>query len=209
MTLLIHSHRWETDPTILRQQAWTHYSCALYAACRQTDDHERREQAYHDLHRYLYRVAYNYCPDLADDVTQRAVFLVYEQIDRCQHPATFLSFARYKMLQAFKLETSQKPAATSPLLEDDQESGVHQQQHFSPLDHLEHEETMRALLAAIQRLPDERQRYVVVLKYVAGLSDAPIARRLSITANHVRVLRNRALERLRNDTLLQQSCQIP
>ncbi|NJN66067.1 MAG: sigma-70 family RNA polymerase sigma factor [Chloroflexaceae bacterium] len=210
MTLLLHAHSSETNQVSLERHARTYYSRALYDACHQSDDQERRERAYHDLSHYLYRAAHNRWPDLAEDVTQHALLLVYEQIERCRAPETFLTFALFKLLQAFKAMTTQTSVRTSSLLDSDQMSETTSDDlHTTPLTHLEQRETVEALLVAIQCLPDERQRQVVVLRYFAGLSDAIIAQRLDLTANHVRVLRTRALERLRHDASLQHFYQNP
>jgi hypothetical protein len=92
------------SPAQTKRQAIHQYSIVLYEACRQAKNSERRERAYTELHRYLYRAAYNRRRELADDATQRALLLVYEQIDRCQSPGTFLKFAIWKLLQAIKDE---------------------------------------------------------------------------------------------------------
>src|SRR4029079_1002340 len=68
------------------RRATYHYTIALYEACCQSNDSERRELAYSDLFCYLYRVAYPRWPDLAVPAAQRALALVYEQIDRCREP---------------------------------------------------------------------------------------------------------------------------
>ena len=41
------------------------YSVALHVACRQSDDPDRRERAYHELFRFLYRAAHNRWSELA------------------------------------------------------------------------------------------------------------------------------------------------
>ena len=68
--------------------------------------------------------------------------------------------------------------------------------------HLLSEESSAALLQAIERLPDSRQRSVVLWKFFGGLSDEDIGHRLDITSGHVRVLRHRGLDRLRGDAQL-------
>jgi len=73
------------------------YSRTLYNACQ---DVRQQEQAYMELHYYLYRIAYSRRPDLAEDATQKALLLVYEQIDTCRSPDTFLRFAQWKLRQA-------------------------------------------------------------------------------------------------------------
>ena len=57
----------DTRPAPLEQRAKYHYSALLCAACRQNQDFQKREAAFGDLHRVLYRAAYNRWPDLAED----------------------------------------------------------------------------------------------------------------------------------------------
>ena len=89
-------------PTQIEKLAKHHYTIALYQACRQSKNPERRERAYYELHRYLYRAAFNRRPELAEDAAQQALILVFEQIDRCREPGAFLAFALYKLLHAFQ-----------------------------------------------------------------------------------------------------------
>lgn len=77
-----------------------HYTAILYEACQQTKDRARREQGYQELHRYLYRAAYQRWPAVAQTGTQRALVLIYEQLDRCPDPRMFLAFALSKLREA-------------------------------------------------------------------------------------------------------------
>jgi RNA polymerase sigma factor (sigma-70 family) len=70
---------------------------------------------------------------------------------------------------------------------------------------LERQDRCRALMAAIQRLADERQRQVILLRFLGGLNDAEIGERLGIMAGYVRVLRHRGIRRLQKDESLVQS----
>jgi RNA polymerase sigma factor (sigma-70 family) len=174
------------------------YTVALYQACRQAADEDQREVAYTDLFRYLYRVSFNRRPEIAEDVVQRALMLIYEQIERCQHPVAFLAFAMYKLKDAAKQEgfvRGNELSGVSISLEDtaDQEAEV------IPLFA---KEQSSELLAAIRRLPDPRQQKVVMLRFFGRLSDTQIGSQLGITPNFVRVLRFRALQHLRNDQQL-------
>lgn len=194
LALVLGSTQSEATPAELEKLAKHHYTIVLYQACRGAEDPGRREQGYHELFRYLFRSAYNRWPELAEDATQRAMVLVYEQIDRCQNPGTFLAFALYKLLQAFKEEQRSRGKEDSPL-----SSAVDPALVQS---HLGQQERLQVLVDAITRLPDERQQRAILLKFFGGLSDEAIGARLQITAGHVRVLRHRGLTQLRRDKQL-------
>jgi RNA polymerase sigma factor (sigma-70 family) len=186
-------------PTEAKRLAKHHYAIAMYEACRQDKDHDRREQGYYELSRYLFRAAYNQWSELAEDATQRALLLVYEQIERCRSPGTFLAFALNKLRHAFKQEqrargkeeTDPKPGP-----------GSAKREGTDAWTYLEDQERCRMLLEAIQRLPNDLMRKAVLLKYFGGLSDTEIGERLGITANYVRVLRCRGIKRLQKDACL-------
>jgi RNA polymerase sigma factor (sigma-70 family) len=186
-------------PTDAEQHIKGQYNIVLFDACRQTHDQKRCEQAYTELFHYLYRAAYNRWPDLAEDVTQQALLLVHEHIARCANPAAFRSFALFQLLRAYK-ELIRRRRDSLPL-DDLVESTVEGDAEALDTPLLEIEQ-FQMLMDAIGRLPDRRQRDVVLLKYFEGLSDAEIHERLNITVGHIRVLRNRALNMLRGDTTL-------
>lgn len=185
----------EAQPADLERLARYHYTAALYEACRQTRDPHRREQAYQELFRYLYRAAHNRWPELAKDATQRALLLVHEQIECCRQPGAFLAFALHKLRHAFQQE-QQARGCDRPEEPLDDESFEQEQTAYRQRLSQKREER---LMEAIERLPDVRQRQVITLKYLQGLSDEGIGVCLGITANHVRVLRHRGLARLRRD----------
>lgn len=172
------------------------YTLALYAACRQSANHEQQARGFVDLHRYLYRAAFNRWPDSAEDVAQCALLLVYEQIERCHEPAAFLAFALYKLLQAAQHEHK---GLTKTLSIELLGVELHAPDSAALTFQLDRHERLRALSDALQRLPDERQRQVLVLKYFAGLNDEAIAAQLNLSAGNVRVIRHRGLARLRKD----------
>jgi len=187
------------SPAGLEKQAMHHYTAALYEACRQTEDPERRERAYGELFRCLFRAAYNRWPDLAEDATQRALLLVYEQIDRCRSPGTFLAFALYKLQHAFQQE--QRVRGNEWHGEGTGQGSV-EEDRAALRPHLEQKERLQMLVEAIQGLPDERQQEAVLLKFFGGLSDEEIGAHLGITVGNVRVLRHRGIVRLREDERL-------
>ncbi len=57
----------------------------------------------------------------------------------------------------------------------------------------------------MRRLP-ERERQVIVLKYVEGVSDEVISQRTGLSVGNIRVLRTRGIGRLRLDQRLRDMC---
>ena len=193
-----------SDEEALFQQAKHQYTLSLYKACCQSHDSQRRERAYRDLHHYLYRAAYNRWPELAEDATQRALVLIYEQIEHCHQPDTFLAFALWKLRHAFQ----QEERARRTLQEDKAlaaEVGQNRSRRPTPPSGKRQflkEERTTILIQALQSLSDPRKRQAIVLKYFVGLSDADIAQQLDVTANYVRVLRHRGMQELRENRRL-------
>lgn len=186
-------------PDNLEQLVTQLYTLSLYEACHQPYDVERRERGYGDLFRYLYRAAYNRRPDLAEDATQRALLLIYEQIDHCRKPTAFLFFAYQKLRHALK----QERCARGDELPADEHTGNHaeeDQEAAPPM--LLQQEQLHVLLDAIKRLPDQRMQRAILLRYFAGLSDQEISTRLNLTVGHARVLRHRGLRLLRSNRRL-------
>ena len=187
------------SPTEAKRLAKHHYSIAMYEACRQARDQDRREQGYHELSHYLFRVACRQWPELAEDASQRALVLVYEQIDRCRSPGTFLAFALGKLRHAFKQEHG---ASSREVPLEEAGRSIAQPDKTEAWTHLDYQEWCQKLLDAIQCLPSDLERKSITLKFIGGLSDAEIGERLGITANYVRVLRHRGIKRLRKDKSL-------
>ena len=206
VTLVLGAAQPEASPAGLRKQAMHQYTMVLYEACRQTKDPHRRERAYRELFRYLFRAAYNRWPDLAEDVTQRALVLVYEQIDRCRHPGTFLAFALYKLQHAFQQE---RRARGNKYPEDGIGQGSVEENRAALQPRLEQKERLQMLVEAIRRLPDKRQQKAILLRFLGGLSDEEISMHLGVTVSSVRVLRHRGIARLREDEQLRGYFEIP
>jgi RNA polymerase sigma factor (sigma-70 family) len=183
------------SPEELKQLALRCYADSLYAACRQNEDLGRRECGYTDLFHYLYQVAYRRWPDLAEEATQRALLLIYEQIDRCRMPASFLIFALYKLRHAFQQERRARGICQSVDLCSLSTTEADPMASYA----LTSREYQEALLDALRHLPDGRMAKVILMRFFAGLHDDEIGACLGITVNHVRVLRCRGLERLQGD----------
>lgn len=179
-----------------RQLIQHQYTIAMYEACRQENDLELRERAYLELHGLLYRAAIRRWPELAEDAAQRTLVLVYEQIDRCRDPGTFVAFALFKLRHALK----QEQHARGHEIAADESLFAQVRADAPPLAaQVDRRERCRALLAAIARLPDQRERAAIAGKFLGGQSDAEISETLGVTTGHVRVLRHRGLRRLRQD----------
>jgi RNA polymerase sigma factor (sigma-70 family) len=174
-------------------------AAALHSACGAADDPSRLDRAYTDLHRYLAQIAARRWPEQAPDIVQRALELSYRELAHCRSPETFLTFARYKLMQAAKEQLGAYPAPLS--LED--EAGA---ERLAAATDLAAEVVgmaqLEALMEAIAALPDPRQRAVILRKFFLRHSDQQIANDLGITAAHVAVLRNRGLRRLRESPRL-------
>lgn len=188
----------ETLPTNLEKLARNQYTRVMYEACRQTTDLGRRERAFQELFRFLYRAAYNYWPDLVEVVTQRALMLVYQQLDHCYNPGTFLGFAFNKLRQAVteELRARKKMDLSLDEIQPDKIEVESPQTPFSQV------EQLQVLIEAIKNLRNEREQKVILWKFFDGLSDEEIAERLGITASYVLKLRYDGLARLRQDSQL-------
>jgi RNA polymerase sigma factor (sigma-70 family) len=190
----------EVAPAEVERLAKHRYTMALYEACRQAEHQDRCERGYHELFRFLFRAAHNRWPELAEDATQRALLLVYEQIDRCRNPGTFLAFALYKLQHAFQQEQRARGKERS-LGRMIGQSSIEGDRAALP-SRLDQQERCQVLLDAIRRLPKDLAQKAILLKFFGGLGDAEISERLGITAGYVRVLRHRGIARLRKDKRL-------
>jgi RNA polymerase sigma factor (sigma-70 family) len=199
---VLQAARLEATPINLDQLIRLQYKLALYEACRQTVDLDRRQRAWSDLHRYLYRAAYNHWPDLAEQVAQQALILIYEKLDTCRNPAAILAFAMGYVRWAFRMVRSENEQMLSldafvqrelDLALPDTSAAL-----FSP-------ECLHLLLNALNRMP-EQQHQVIVLKYFKHLSDKTISERTGLSISNIRVMRNRGLKRLGKNRQLRESC---
>ncbi len=181
--------------------AINHYTQILYESCQQTKDLARREQGYRELFCYLFRAAYNRWPEMAEDVTQRALVLIHEQIDRCQHPGAFLAFALNKLRHACQQETH---ARGREIVLEKVEPDNSNLERSGPSTELDQKEDTLFLIDKIKVLLPERERQIILWKYFYGDGDEAIATRLGITPGYVRVLRHRAIQKLRSDTTLRE-----
>ncbi|MBL7182908.1 MAG: sigma-70 family RNA polymerase sigma factor [Anaerolineae bacterium] len=168
------------------------YSRVLYDACQ---DAHRQEQAYCELHYYLYRIACGRCPsDLVEDATQQALLLIFAQIDTCRKPGAFLRFAQLKLLQAIKTVQRRHGWGRETLVDD-----LLWISSEGPMPTDDRVEDLWDCIRHIwEKHPRARNQLRAVLwKYFDGLSDEEIAAWLKKRPADVHVLRSRGLKKLR------------
>jgi RNA polymerase sigma factor (sigma-70 family) len=190
-----------SSPAKLEDLVRKEYGAVMHAACQQSHNPIRYQQAYQELHRFLLRTAYNYCSDLAEIVAQRALILVYEQLED-KKPRAFFGFAFNKLRQARteELRSRHQGPKDKPLISlEDVEPDTWPAPEPSPQAILEGEESLQILMRTIQRACGERHQKTMLWKFLEGVSDEEIAARLGINAGYVRKMRYDCLERLRRD----------
>jgi RNA polymerase sigma factor (sigma-70 family) len=190
------------------------YSQALHAACSGVEGSARQNLAYTELLRYLHGKAARYYPDLCDDLAQSALTRTFTAFARCRQPETFFAFALQQLMDAAR------PLRRS--------GGIHVQSLDAPIgegagtlgEELPDRETDDPAEQAIAReqhvrlrqMADEFRRNhprardqlaVLWLKYVEGLNDSEISRRLGKPIKNIYVLRSRAITKLEKES----SCQ--
>ena len=92
----------------------------------------------------------------------------YEQVDRCREPGTFLAFALNKLRHAFQQEQRARKSSDTSLGEDDLDLVLADGEPDALEQRLLSEENTSALLQAVERLADPRQRSVVLWKFFVG-----------------------------------------
>lgn len=187
----------DTDlaPAAIKQQIIHIYATMLYESCRQGSDQARRERAYNDLSRFLYRFAYKRLPERAEELVNQTLLVVYERIDECREPGAFLSFAWWKLRaiikQAYRQEHNLQP------LPEHEDAELPASAEEEPETQVLQAERLRLLLDAVRHLLNPREQQVILLTFFGDYSDREIAQRLDLSTANVRVIRHRALARLR------------
>ena len=117
---------------------------------------------------------------------------------RCDEAAWLYIIAKRKLISWYRLK---KPNCSLDA-EMDSEDGSFRpfdEPSVSPIDAAVELMTMREDVADALELLDERSRQVVVLKYFDDMNDEEIAAQLDISVSNVRVIRNRAMLRMRGN----------
>lgn len=212
------------ETTVIEAEALTRlavnlYCLAWYAACR--GQGRVRARAYQELAHYLYdRALHKYGDaDMAHDIAQDALVLIYEQIDECHNPGAFMAFALLKLWNAattyFRMR--RRHVEQTELIPADE---THEAAHESSPDWVDRvlplpesvsvdRELAATLMTRINELvlasPRAQKQYLAVLyKFLHGYSDQEIAAALQTDVAGVHVLRSRGLNRLRDDPVLRQ-----
>ena len=197
----------------LRRGAVNLYCEAWYAACQ--PGHPQRDRAYEELARYLYDLAlakYREA-DLAAELTQDAILLVAEQLDRCRHPGAFMAFMMMKLWNAAtthfrRRNRQQEHTAPLPEPEEDVTAALHDVTALTPettaIQQDDAQRVLRRMGEILREAPRaQKQIQAVLLKFLCAWSDEEIADELQTDVANVHVLRSRGLKRLRGDALLQ------
>jgi RNA polymerase sigma factor (sigma-70 family) len=203
----------------LNSLAVNEYCLVWHAACRQAGPQQAR--AYQEIAHYLYdRALHKYGdPDMAHDIAQDALLLIYEQIDNCRNPGAFMAFALLKLWNAATTYFRKRKRALAETLpnDDDAERDEAASDEAAPawIDHsqppLDESAANRELAVNIMRRvtdllhasPRAHKQYMAVLyKFLHGYSDQEIAEALETDVAGVHVLRSRGLSRLRDDPIL-------
>lgn len=192
--------------TTERYAAYGVYNQCLYIACSGAEGADRRELAFAELRHVLYRQALKSYPDVYEDATQLAITEVLMRFTACNEPRAFIPFAlKYLMGAARSLrrregrtvslerKVGEDDLSLGDILADDsniEEAAVAREQRL---------DLHRFLATYVREHPRARKQIDAVrLKYICGLDDEHISRRLGVSVPGVHVLRSRGLSRLRS-----------
>ncbi len=182
------------------------YSQALHTACSGSQGRQRQNHGYGELFRYLFAGARWRFSEIAEDVAQRASERVFALFVRCRTPGTFLAFAFQQLLDSARVVRRQSEldgiahissAAMGPGGLDslpDRAPDIATQMIAAELrarfDHLS--------IEFLRKHPRAGQQIAALrLKYIDGLDEVAISRRLGKSIGSVYTLRARAVEKLR------------
>jgi RNA polymerase sigma factor (sigma-70 family) len=197
----------ELDPRCVAVQVYTE---VLYHACSGAEGRQRQERGYIELHAYLSFCAVRAYSDISADATQLAIEKVYRTFDRCRHPDAFLAFALQKLRDACRTELRQvrRELQSLDVLDGDEGKLVGNQrlamrQTDPAEDVLRHELRQQVAQCGqefLRRHPRASQQLAVLwMKYIDGIDDREISRRLGKPISSIYVLRTRGLAKLRHD----------
>lgn len=200
-----------TSPT---RAAMHTYSHALYRACSGQEGRRRQERGYRELFRYLYDAAYWRYRDVCDDATQRALERMYRNVQSCRNAGAFLAFALQYLRDAARAIRRRRDEPTVSLEtpigsgEDVLALLVADPNQSEPFAGLVAQDRRNRLNQMIDDFLDKHPRAgqqlaALLLKYIAGLDDATISRRLDTSIDNVYVLRSRAKKKLEHDAAWQ------
>jgi RNA polymerase sigma-70 factor (ECF subfamily) len=146
------------------------------------------EELYAKYRTRMYAIAYALTGnrDASDDLVQETFARAWRSFDTLRDHANFAAWLKTILLNAFRDWLAKKRTA-SP------------ERPAEPPDPAEiafRAEERRRIRALIQSM-DERERIVLDLSHLQGLSNEDIARALGVTVDHVRVILHRARQNLK------------
>jgi len=158
-------------------------------------------EAFGQLYLRYVRSIYNYIfyrtgdPEEAEDLTSQVFLQALQHLSRFQDRgvpfAAWLFRIAHNLVANWHRDRHRRP--TVPLSENGHEPVSDRVEVV-----LERQEDRERLLAAMRRLPPERQQ-LLILKFVEGMSNAEIAQIMGRSEGAVRVLYHRTLEALRKE----------
>lgn len=158
-------------------------------------------EAFGQLYLRYVRSIYNYIfyrtgdPEEAEDLTSQVFLQALQHLSRFRDRgipfAAWLFRIAHNLVANWHRDRHRRP--TVPLSEN-----VHEPVSDRVEATLERQEDRERLLAAMRRLPPERQQ-LLILKFVEGMSNAEIAQIMGRSEGAVRVLYHRTLEALRKE----------
>ncbi|MEI6043009.1 MAG: hypothetical protein WCS37_01340 [Chloroflexota bacterium] len=195
----------------------------IYAACNSAEE-VIRELAYQWLGEYLYRTIYpklNRNRELAEDLTNSTLEIIFKKMATCHHPELFLSWAAQiatrEVLQHFRRDSKTKEKATAKL--NSALEVVRQQLQFEPTIEIFEplvmaegsnpetlflsRERLRELVARIECLKNTKRasfyKSILYGTYFLGLDDIELSNKLNLSTSEVQKMRFHVLQLLRND----------
>ncbi|UCG23411.1 MAG: sigma-70 family RNA polymerase sigma factor [Chloroflexota bacterium] len=193
-------------------------SAELYAACI-SDEQNTMEDAYSQLWVYLYQVALQVVrdqpnsPDLAQDCAQKGLIRIYERIDECKTPVTFLGWSR-TIVRHIALDSLRRRKRLRPL-DDDRHPGSRQQwiQDGPSLERQVLEQmTWREVRELVDHAPiSDRSRRTIIGRYFDNQPDETLAKAESqlegrkVLPSQLQVTRSKNLSKMRNWPLLRRT----
>lgn len=185
---------------------------ALYPACRGLHGQSLRQLGFAELASFLYKKALKYGPQDAQDLAHQAIVAIYQNMDGCHHPGTFLAFAlqQLRYCHTKRMRTAEREPSLDEMMEQDlygDDPRVDSQ--FSTTTDSTAQQAIDNQLQTLlrQRLRQLRAEFpraaqqwdAFWLRYIEGLTAEESAERLGVTMTALYTLVSRAKDKLHED----------
>jgi DNA-directed RNA polymerase specialized sigma24 family protein len=197
------------------QAAMYVYCGCLHDACCGSSTPERQEIGYTELQRYLYQLSFRIImhlpPDVRWEIINETLLRIWEKRASYYKPGAFLSAVVFDLRNVIRPLWSQPDALVflDDYIELQTLHNVSVDQHIAetisdPVTYALtgelRDRVRRCFDDTLRRHPRAKQQLEAVwLKYIAGLNDDVIGRRLGKSVANVYVLRSRGLDQLRTE----------